>query len=106
MLGTLMVTLSMLLKELKGYHHEQWDLHAHQVKRLKALQREMRKANALKAKELVATTKGKEKAVEVLEESLESGNKEEEEEVKGRGGNKGDNETDVKMSAAPSASAM
>ncbi|KAG6326402.1 hypothetical protein ID866_12687, partial [Astraeus odoratus] len=52
MLGALTTTLSALLKEFKGYHCEQWDLHARQVKGLKALQREMRKANALKAKEL------------------------------------------------------
>ncbi|KAG6327086.1 hypothetical protein ID866_12003, partial [Astraeus odoratus] len=68
-LGALTMTLSTLLKEFKGYRHEQWDLHTRQVKGLKALQREMRKANALKAKELEVTTKGKEKATEVMEES-------------------------------------
>ncbi|KAG6326038.1 hypothetical protein ID866_13051, partial [Astraeus odoratus] len=61
-LGTLTMTLSVLLKEFKGYHCKQWDLQAHQVRGLKALQKEMKKANALKAKELEATTKGKEKA--------------------------------------------
>ncbi|KAG6328051.1 hypothetical protein ID866_11038 [Astraeus odoratus] len=100
MLGALMMTLSMLLKEFKGYHHDQWDLQAHQVRGLKALQKEMKKANALKVKELKATTKGKEKAAEVSEESLESGN--EEEQMEGKGG-KGDG--DVKMGAGPSASA-
>ncbi|KAG6327266.1 hypothetical protein ID866_11823 [Astraeus odoratus] len=77
-LGALTMTLSALLKEFKGYHHEQWDLQACQVRGLKALQREMRKANTLKAKELEATTKGKEKAAEVMEESSESGKEEEE----------------------------
>ncbi|KAG6328765.1 hypothetical protein ID866_10324 [Astraeus odoratus] len=110
MLGALMMTLSTLLKEFKGYHHEQWDLQAHQVRGLKALQKEMKKANALKAKELEATTKGKEKAVEVSEESSESG--EEEEEVKdgNKGGvaeGEGDNrDGDMEMGMAPSASAM
>ncbi|KAG6328387.1 hypothetical protein ID866_10702, partial [Astraeus odoratus] len=86
MLGTLMMTLGALLKEIRGYHCEQWDLHACQVKGLKALQREMRKANALKAKELKATTKGKEKAAEVLEESSESSEEEEEIEDSHEGG--------------------
>ncbi|KAG6326889.1 hypothetical protein ID866_12200, partial [Astraeus odoratus] len=67
MLSALMTTLSALLKEFKGYCHKQWDLQACQVRGFKALQREMRKANALKAKELEATTKGKEKAAEVTE---------------------------------------
>ncbi|KAG6327924.1 hypothetical protein ID866_11165 [Astraeus odoratus] len=51
-LGALTTTLSMLLKEFKGFCHEQWDLQAHQVKGLKALQKEMKTANALKAKSL------------------------------------------------------
>ncbi|KAG6331894.1 hypothetical protein ID866_7195, partial [Astraeus odoratus] len=49
MLSTLMMTLSVLLKEFKGYCHDQWDLQACQVRGLKALQKEMKKANALKA---------------------------------------------------------
>ncbi|KAG6328282.1 hypothetical protein ID866_10807, partial [Astraeus odoratus] len=49
-LGALMMTLSMLLKEFKGYCHDQWDLQAHQVRGLKALQKEMKQANAFKAK--------------------------------------------------------
>ncbi|KAG6327829.1 hypothetical protein ID866_11260 [Astraeus odoratus] len=72
------MTLSVLLKEFKGYCHEQWDLQACQMRGLKALQKEMKKANTLKVKELEATTKGKKKTVEVSEESLESGNEEEE----------------------------
>ncbi|KAG6326933.1 hypothetical protein ID866_12156, partial [Astraeus odoratus] len=103
-LGALTTTLSVLLKEFKGYCREQWDLHARQVKGLKALQREMRKANALKVKELKVTTKGKEKAMEVMEESSESGNKEEQ--AKGEGGKDGHGDGDVKMGAGPSASAM
>ncbi|KAG6329934.1 hypothetical protein ID866_9155 [Astraeus odoratus] len=109
-LGTLMTTLSMLLKKFKGYCCEQWDLQAHQVRGLKALQKEMKKANALKARELKATTKGKEKAVEVLEESSESG--EEDKEVKdgNEGGvaeGEGDNrDGDVEMGTAPSTSAV
>ncbi|KAG6328535.1 hypothetical protein ID866_10554 [Astraeus odoratus] len=87
-LSALMTTLSALLKEFKGYCHEQWDLQARQVRGLKALQREMKKANTLKAKELEATTKGKEKAVEVLEESLESGN--EGEQIEGEGSEGGE----------------
>ncbi|KAG6326070.1 hypothetical protein ID866_13019 [Astraeus odoratus] len=102
-LGALM-TLSALLKEFKGYCCEQWDLHACQVKGLKALQREMRKANALKVKELEVTTKGKEKVTEVTEESLESGN--EEEQAEGEGGKDGDGDGDIEMGAGPSASAM
>ncbi|KAG6330403.1 hypothetical protein ID866_8688 [Astraeus odoratus] len=111
-LGALMMTLSTLLKEFKGYCHEQWDLQACQVKGLKAIQREMGRANALKAKELTVTTKGKEKAAEVSEELSGSGNKEEEEEVEGRGGNGGvagdksnNGDGDVEMGMAPSASA-
>ncbi|KAG6330731.1 hypothetical protein ID866_8360 [Astraeus odoratus] len=111
-LGALTMTLSMLLKEFKGYCHEQWDLHACQVMGLKALQREMRKANTLKVKELEATTKDKEKAVEELEELSESGN--EEEEIEGKGGNEGgvtksegDNrDGDIEMGVAPLVSAM
>ncbi|KAG6328373.1 hypothetical protein ID866_10716 [Astraeus odoratus] len=87
-LSTLMTTLSALLKEFKGYCHEQWDLQACQVRGLKALQREMKKANALKVKELEATTKGKEKVAEVPEESLESGN--EGEQIEGEGGEGGE----------------
>ncbi|KAG6327898.1 hypothetical protein ID866_11191 [Astraeus odoratus] len=102
-LGALMTTLSALLKEFKGYCHKQWDLHTCQVKGLKALQREMRKANALKAKELEVTTKGKEKATEVMEESAESGN--EEEQAEGEGGEDGHGDGDVEMGAGPSASA-
>ncbi|KAG6327357.1 hypothetical protein ID866_11732 [Astraeus odoratus] len=93
-----------LLKEFKGYCCEQWDLHTCQVKGLKALQREMRKANALKAKELEVTTKGKEKMMEVTEESSESGD--EEEQAKGEGSEDGDGDRDVKMGAGPLASAM
>ncbi|KAG6328791.1 hypothetical protein ID866_10298 [Astraeus odoratus] len=104
MLSTLTTTLSTLLKEFKGDCHEQWDLHAHQVKGLKALQREMRKANALKAKELEATTKGKEKVTEVTEESLESSD--EEEQAEGKGSKDGDRDGDVEMGVAPLASAM
>ncbi|KAG6329201.1 hypothetical protein ID866_9891 [Astraeus odoratus] len=103
-LGALTMTLSALLKEFEGYHHEQWDLQACQVRGLKALQREMRKANTLKAKELEATTKGKEKVAEVMEESLESSD--EEEQVKGKDGKDGDGDRDVEMGAAPWASAM
>ncbi|KAG6328164.1 hypothetical protein ID866_10925 [Astraeus odoratus] len=109
-LGALTTTLSALLKEFKGYHHKQWDLQAHQVKGLKALQREMKKANALKVRELKATTKVKEKAAEVPEESSESGD--EEEQIKGKGSEgrevvKGeDADADVEMGAAPSASVM
>ncbi|KAG6327923.1 hypothetical protein ID866_11166 [Astraeus odoratus] len=109
-LGTLTMTLSVLLKEFKGYCHEQWDLQACQVRGLKALQREMRKANTLKVKELEATAKGKEKAAEVTEESSESS--EEEEEVKdgnegGAAKGEGDNrDRDVEMGVAPLASAM
>ncbi|KAG6326348.1 hypothetical protein ID866_12741 [Astraeus odoratus] len=95
MLGALMTTLSTLLKEFKGYCHEQWDLHACQVKGLKALQREMRKANALKVKELKVTTKGKEKVTEVMEKSSESSN--EEEQAKGKGGEDGDGDRDIEM---------
>ncbi|KAG6329825.1 hypothetical protein ID866_9264 [Astraeus odoratus] len=113
-LGTLTTTLSMLLKEFRGYHCKQWDLHACQLKGLKALQREMRKVNTLKAKELEATSKGKEKAAEVMEELLESGEEVEEEGVKGRGNDEGgvtrdegDNgDGDVEMGVAPLASAM
>ncbi|KAG6328094.1 hypothetical protein ID866_10995 [Astraeus odoratus] len=92
MLSTLMMTLSTLLKEFKGYCPEQWDLQACQVK------------------ELEATTKGKEKAAEVLEELSESG--EEEEDVKdgNEGGvtkGEGDNrDGDMEMGVAPLASAM
>ncbi|KAG6328708.1 hypothetical protein ID866_10381 [Astraeus odoratus] len=104
-LGTLMMALSMLLKEFKGYHHDQWDLQACQVRGLKALQKEMKKA-----KELKATTKGKEKAAEVSEESLESGDEEEEIEDGHKGGvteGEGDNrDGNVEMGVAPSASAM
>ncbi|KAG6328250.1 hypothetical protein ID866_10839, partial [Astraeus odoratus] len=110
MLGTLTTTLSVLLKEFKGYCHNQWDLQACQVRGLKALQKEMKKANALKAKELEISTKGKEKAVELSEELLESG--EEEEEVKdgNEGGvteGEGDNgDRDMEMGAVPLASIM
>ncbi|KAG6331532.1 hypothetical protein ID866_7559 [Astraeus odoratus] len=103
-LGTLTMTLSVLLKEFRGYCHEQWDLDACQVKGLKALQREMRKANTLKAKELEATTKGKEKVMEVTEELLESGN--EEEQAKGKCSKDGDRDRDMEIGAAPLASAM
>ncbi|KAG6327737.1 hypothetical protein ID866_11352 [Astraeus odoratus] len=109
-LGALMMTLSTLLKEFKGYHRNQWDLQAHQVRGLKALQKEMKKANALKAKELEISTKGKEKAVELSEELSESSEEEEEVEdgneggVAEGGGNNGDG--DVEMGVAPSASAM
>ncbi|KAG6327234.1 hypothetical protein ID866_11855 [Astraeus odoratus] len=102
-LGTLTMTFSALLKEFKGYCHDQWDLQAHQVRGLKALQKEMKKANALKAKELEATTKGKEKAAEVLEELSESSN--EEKQIKGEGSKDRDRDGDVKMGAAPLASA-
>ncbi|KAG6328685.1 hypothetical protein ID866_10405 [Astraeus odoratus] len=61
-------------------------LQAHQVRGLKALQKEMKKANALKTKELKATTKGKEKTAEVSEESSESGDEEEEIEDGCKGG--------------------
>ncbi|KAG6327155.1 hypothetical protein ID866_11934 [Astraeus odoratus] len=109
-LGALTTTLSTLLKEFKGYCHDQWDLQAHQVRGLKALQKEMKKANALKAKELEISTKGKEKAVELSEESLESGEEEEEAKDSNEGGateGGGDNgDRDVEMGAAPSASAM
>ncbi|KAG6328397.1 hypothetical protein ID866_10692 [Astraeus odoratus] len=101
-LSALMMTLSVLLKEFKGYCHDQWDLQAHQVRGLKALQKEMKKANALKVKELKATTKGKEKAAEVLEELLESSD--EEEQMEGKGSE--DRDRDVEMGAGPSASAM
>ncbi|KAG6325958.1 hypothetical protein ID866_13131 [Astraeus odoratus] len=104
MLSTLTMTLSVLLKEFKGYCHKQWDLQTCQVRGLKALQKEMKKANTLKAKELEATTKGKEKAAEVSEESLESSN--EEEQIEGKGGEDRDGDGDVKMGTAPSASAM
>ncbi|KAG6326999.1 hypothetical protein ID866_12090, partial [Astraeus odoratus] len=110
MLSALMMTLSTLLKEFKGYCCDQWDLQAHQVRGLKALQKEMKKANTLKAKELKISTKGKEKAAELSEELLESS--EEEEEVKDgheggftKGGD-GDGDVDVEMSAAPLASIM
>ncbi|KAG6328281.1 hypothetical protein ID866_10808 [Astraeus odoratus] len=119
-LSILMMTFSALLKEFKGYCCEQWDLQVHQVRGLKALQKEMWKANTFKVKELKATTKGKEKAAEVLEELLESGN--EEEQVKGKGGKDrevikgkdgevvegedGDRDRDIEMGAAPLASAM
>ncbi|KAG6327855.1 hypothetical protein ID866_11234 [Astraeus odoratus] len=102
-LSALTMTLSALLKEFKGYHCEQWDLHTRQVKGLKALQREMRKANALKAKELKVTTKGKEKVTEVMEELSESGN--EEEQAKGEGSKDRHGDRDIKMGAGPSASA-
>ncbi|KAG6325979.1 hypothetical protein ID866_13110 [Astraeus odoratus] len=110
-LGALMMTLSTLLKEFRGYRHKQWDLHTCQVKGLKALQREMRKANTLKVKELEATTKGKEKAAEVPEELSESSKEEEETEDSHEGGvAKGkdedrDGDVDVEMGAVPSASA-
>ncbi|KAG6327566.1 hypothetical protein ID866_11523 [Astraeus odoratus] len=109
-LGALTTTLSALLKEFKGYCHDQWDLQAHQVRGLKALQKEMKKANALKAKELKISTKGKEKAAELSEESSESSEEEEEAEDGNEGGaaegggNNGDR--DVEMGAAPLASAM
>ncbi|KAG6328273.1 hypothetical protein ID866_10816 [Astraeus odoratus] len=103
-LSALMTTFSALLKEFKGYCHKQWDLHTCQVKRLKALQREMRKANTLKAKELKVTTKGKEKATEVMEELSESSD--EEEQAKGKGGKDGDGDGDIEMDAGPLASAM
>ncbi|KAG6328484.1 hypothetical protein ID866_10605 [Astraeus odoratus] len=73
-LSTLMMTLSMLLKEFKGYHHD-----------------------------YEATTKGKEKAAEVLEELSESSDKEEQ--IEGKGSKNGDGDGDVKMGAAPLASA-
>ncbi|KAG6326801.1 hypothetical protein ID866_12288 [Astraeus odoratus] len=108
-LGALMTTLSALLKEFKGYCHDQWDLQACQVRGLKALQKEMKKANTLKAKELKISTKGKEKAAELLEESSES-SKEEEAKDGNEGGaaeGGGDNgDRDVEMGVAPSASAM
>ncbi|KAG6326690.1 hypothetical protein ID866_12399 [Astraeus odoratus] len=103
-LSALTMTLSALLKEFKGYRREQWDLHACQVKGLKALQREMRKANALKVKELEVTNKGKEKAMEVTEESSESGD--EEEQAEGEGSEDGHGDGDVEMGAGPLASAM
>ncbi|KAG6327890.1 hypothetical protein ID866_11199 [Astraeus odoratus] len=102
-LSALMTTLSTLLMEFKGYCHDQWDLQACQVRGLKALQKEMKKANALKAKELKATTKGKEKAVEVSEELSESGN--EEEQMEGKGSKDRDRDGDGEMGAGPSASA-
>ncbi|KAG6328764.1 hypothetical protein ID866_10325 [Astraeus odoratus] len=111
MLSTLTTTLSALLKEFRGYHRKQWDLDAHQVKGLKALQREMRKANALKAKELEATTKGKEKAVDVPEESSESSKKEEETKDGHEGGvaegedEDRDRDVDIEMGTVPLASA-
>ncbi|KAG6328305.1 hypothetical protein ID866_10784 [Astraeus odoratus] len=85
-LSALMTILSVLLKEFKGYCCEQQDLQAHQVRGLKALQREMRKANTLKVKELEATAKGKEKVAEVTEESSQSGEEEEEVENSNKGG--------------------
>ncbi|KAG6327807.1 hypothetical protein ID866_11282 [Astraeus odoratus] len=97
-----------LLKEFKGSCHDQWDLQAHQVRGLKALQKEMKKANALKVKELGISTKGKERAVELSEELSESGKEEEEVKDGNKGGvaegegNNGDG--DVEMGAAPSAS--
>ncbi|KAG6327647.1 hypothetical protein ID866_11442 [Astraeus odoratus] len=110
MLGALMTTLSALLKEFRGYHHNQWDLQAHQVRGLKALQKEMKKANALKAKELEISTKGKEKAAELSEELLESSEEEEEVEDSNKGGvteGEGNNrDRDMEMGAAPSASIM
>ncbi|KAG6327164.1 hypothetical protein ID866_11925 [Astraeus odoratus] len=109
-LGTLTKTLSTLLKEFRGYCHDQWDLQACQVRGLKALQKEMKKANALKVKELEVSTKGKEKAAELSEESSESSEEEEEVENGNEGGaaeGGGDNrDRDVEMGAAPSASAM
>ncbi|KAG6327997.1 hypothetical protein ID866_11092 [Astraeus odoratus] len=108
-LSALTMTLSALLKEFKGYHCEQWDLQACQVRGLKALQKEMKKANTLKAKELKATTKGKEKAAEVSKELSESGNEEEiEDSHKGGGVTKGEGDNrdgDMEMGAAPLASA-
>ncbi|KAG6327360.1 hypothetical protein ID866_11729 [Astraeus odoratus] len=110
MLSALTTTLSMLLKEFKGYRHDQWDLQACQVRGLKALQKEMKKANTLKVKELEISTKGKEKAAELLEELLESSKEEEEVEDSNEGGvaeGGGDNgDRDMEMGAAPSASAM
>ncbi|KAG6328835.1 hypothetical protein ID866_10254 [Astraeus odoratus] len=109
-LSTLMMTLSALLKEFKRYCCKQWDLQACQVRGLKALQREMRKANALKAKELEATAKGKEKGAEVMEELSESSEEEEEVEDGNEGGaakgegNNGDG--DMKMGVVPLASVM
>ncbi|KAG6330024.1 hypothetical protein ID866_9065 [Astraeus odoratus] len=124
-LGALIIILSALLKEFKGYHYEQWDLQAHQVKGLKALQREVRKVNALKVKELEATTKGKERVVEPLEELEESSNKEDNiggkgeviraaegksgdkgEATKGEGAESKGSDRDMEMGAAPSASVM
>ncbi|KAG6328818.1 hypothetical protein ID866_10271 [Astraeus odoratus] len=109
-LSALTTTLSALLKEFKGYHHEQWDLQACQVRGLKALKKEMRKA-----KELKSLTKGKEKAAELLEESLESSDEDEEEEevAEGKGSNEegavegkgSDGDGDIEMSAMPSESA-
>ncbi|KAG6331938.1 hypothetical protein ID866_7152 [Astraeus odoratus] len=95
---------------LAAFAEVHWD--ALGVRGLKALQKEMRKANALKAKELKALTKGKEKAAELLEESSESSDKEEE--VEGEGGDKeevvegkgSDGDRDVEMGTEPSASAM
>ncbi|KAG6332168.1 hypothetical protein ID866_6920 [Astraeus odoratus] len=110
MLSTLTMTLSVLLKEFRGYCHDQWDLQARQVRGLKALQKEMKKANALKAKELEISTKGKEKAVELSEELSESSEEEEEVEDGNEGGvaeDEGDNrDGDMEMGAAPSASIM
>ncbi|KAG6327586.1 hypothetical protein ID866_11503, partial [Astraeus odoratus] len=109
-LGALTMTLSALLKEFKGYHHDQWDLQARQVRGLKALQKEMKKANALKVKELRISTKGKERVAELSEELLESGKEEEEVEDGNKGGvaeGEGDNgDRDVEMGAVPSASIM
>ncbi|KAG6327327.1 hypothetical protein ID866_11762 [Astraeus odoratus] len=109
-LSALTMTLSVLLKEFRGYHHDQWDLQAHQVRGLKALQKEMRKANALKVKELEVSTKGKEKAAELSEELSESGEEEEEVEDGNEGGaakGGGDNgDGDMEMGVAPSASVM
>ncbi|KAG6325892.1 hypothetical protein ID866_13197 [Astraeus odoratus] len=107
-LGALTTTLSTLLKEFKGYNCEQWDLQACQVRGLKALQREMKKANALKVKELKVTTKGKEKAAEVPEELSESGDEEEQIEGKGSEGREAveGEDRDVEMGTVPSASVM
>ncbi|KAG6326357.1 hypothetical protein ID866_12732 [Astraeus odoratus] len=109
-LSTLMMTLSTLLKEFRGYHCDQWDLQACQVRGLKALQKEVKKANALKAKELKISSKGKEKAVELLEELSESGEEEEEVEDGNKGGvakGEGDNrDRDVEMGAVPLACIM
>ncbi|KAG6332823.1 hypothetical protein ID866_6267 [Astraeus odoratus] len=70
----------------------------------------MKKANALKTKELEATTKGKEKAVEVSEELLESSKEEEEVKDGNEGGvteDEGNNrDEDMEMGVAPLTSAM